>query len=53
MIQDIIIKDNIPVVEINLEQNIKHGYTITLLEKSEIALPALLTELIRLKSNKN
>ena len=43
-------KDTVPVIEINLEKNVEHGYTIHLIEKSEVALPALFTELIRLKS---
>ena len=41
MISSMILKDTVPVVEINLEQNIKSGFCISLLEKSEIALPAL------------
>lgn len=39
IINQCIIKDTCPIVEVNLEVNIKHGYTLHLLQKSEECLP--------------
>jgi hypothetical protein len=42
----------VPVVEINLESCIEDGFGIVVNEKSEIALPILFAELIKLKTKK-
>ena len=40
----------IPVIEVNLETSIDRGNNLQVLEKSEIALPALFNEYYRLKA---
>ena len=42
----------IPVIEVNLETSIDRGNNIQVLEKSEIALPALFNEYYRLRNVK-
>ena len=43
-------KQDTPVVWVNLDNDqIKNGYGVILLEKSEVALPALFDELMRLR----
>lgn len=49
MITSLIARDTIPIVEVNLEANIEHGYVIQLLAKSEECLPELFSELISLQ----
>ena len=44
-------QDTIPMVEINLEANLKLGFAIHLLQPSDQCLPELFSELIRLNSN--
>ena len=40
----------LPVIEVNLESSINRGFNIQVLQKSEIALPALFSEFYRLRS---
>ena len=44
------LKKELPVIEVNLESAINTGHNIQVLEKSEIALPALFKEYYRLTS---
>ena len=41
-------KIDIPVIEINLESVIEYGFNIRVLDRSEVALPALFEELYKL-----
>lgn len=49
-INSLVARDNIPIVEVNLEVNIEHGYVMNLVARSEECLPELFTELISLQS---
>ena len=40
-------KQNVPVVEVNLESCIEDGYGIIVEEKSEVALPILFEEIMK------
>jgi len=50
IITETILKDSAPVLEVNLDKNIQHGYTLHLMQRSEIALPELFSELQRLQA---
>ena len=49
IITSLIVRDTVPIVEVNLEANIEHGYVVGLLAKSEECLPELFTELVSLQ----
>jgi hypothetical protein len=42
----------VPVIEVNLESCIKEGFGIIVEEKSEIALPEILKEVVKIKCKK-
>lgn len=45
-------RKDVPVIEVNLESSIAVGYNLRVLEKSEIALPAMFNEYYKLKKGK-